>query len=373
MRLLSPSVRQGAVAALATVLVACTAASTPSPAPTAAPTASATGAASVAPKGELPKPELSTLRIAFSAGGEISQFAAIQASMAKIFDKYGISATTALFEGDSKAVGALQAGQVDFATFGPGTAMSSHLGDVPLMVIAQTATILTDDLVCGPNVKTAADVKGKKLAISTFGGTSFAAALLALKALNLSASDAQITQVGGQSARIAALKGGSVDCAVIDRTAQKDMIAAGLNIVAKIYEPPQPFGRSGMGTTKAFLERNPNTVLVGLAAILEGQNLIWTDPTGTAQRFAQHSQTDVARVAPLVEDFQKIGNRSLMWTDEIFMIGKKITASVNPDVIDVDIQKAQDKSLLQKLVDNGFYAKIGNPATCPTWTTTKGC
>jgi hypothetical protein len=62
-----------------------------------------------------------------------------------------------------------------------------------------------------------------------------------------------------------------------------------------------------------------------------------------------------------------------MWTDEIFTMGKKITASVNPDVIDVDIQKAQDRSLLQTLVDNGFYTKIGNPATCPTWTTTTPC
>jgi hypothetical protein len=62
-----------------------------------------------------------------------------------------------------------------------------------------------------------------------------------------------------------------------------------------------------------------------------------------------------------------------MWTDEIYDVGKKITASVNPDVIDVDIQKAQDKSLLQTLLTNGFYEKIGNPATCPTWTTTKGC
>jgi hypothetical protein len=128
-----------------------------------------------------------------------------------------------------------------------------------------------------------------------------------------------------------------------------------------------------MGVTKAFLQKAPNTVLVGLAGLLEGQNLIWTDPTGTAQRLAQHLQTDVSKTTPLVQDFLEIGNRSLMWTDEIYDVGKKITASVNPDVIDVDIQKAQDKSLLKKLLSIGFYEKIGDPATCPTWTTTKGC
>ena len=81
----------------------------------------------------------------------------------------------------------------------------------------------------------------------------------------------------------------------------------------------------------------------------------------------------LSTTTPMVEDFQVVGNRSLMWTDDIFTNAKKVLAPVNPDVVDVDIQKAQDKSLLQKLLDIGFYEKINNPATCATWTTTKGC
>jgi hypothetical protein len=38
---------------------------------------------------------------------------------------------------------------------------------------------------------------------------------------------------------------------------------------------------------------------------------------------------------------------------------------VNPDIIDVDINKAMDRSLLQKLVDLGFYTKINDPVTTP--------
>jgi ABC-type nitrate/sulfonate/bicarbonate transport system substrate-binding protein len=358
----------------AAIAAACTAASTPSPAAqSTAPSSAPSVAASVAPKGELPKPELTTLRLGFSAASEMSQFAGIQASMAKIFDKYGITTTVQSFEGEAKAVAALQAGQIDVGISGPGSTMSSWRTDVPQVIIAINASFLTDDLVCGPSIKTGADVKGKKIAISTFGGTSHASALLALKSLKLSATDAQITQVGGQTARIAAVKGGSVDCAVVDKVLQPDMKAAGLNIVTNVYEPPQPFGRSSTAVTKAFLDKNPNTVLVALAAIVEGQNLIWTDTDGTAQRFAQYLQIDVAKARPQVVEFQSVGNRSMMWTDEIFTNGKKILASVNPDVIDVDQSKAQDQTLIKKLVDNGFYAKINDPATCVGWTPTKSC
>jgi NitT/TauT family transport system substrate-binding protein len=369
-----PVPRLAALAVGCVLVTACTAAGTPSPAPTAAPTVASSSAASAAPKGELPKPELTTVRLGTSAGGEISQFAGVQAVTLKLFEKHGITPTLNAFEGGAKSVGALLAGQIDISMGGePGSAMASQMTDVPFVIVGMTAAILTDDLICQSSIRTPADVKGAKVAISSFGGVSHASALLALKSIKLSVTDAQITVVGGQSARIAAIKGGSVGCAVVDKVAQKEMLAAGLNVVAKTYDPPQPYGRANISVTKAFLQKNPNTVLVAIAAILEGQNLIWTDPDGTAQRFAQHLQTDVTKARPQVVDFQTVGNRSLLWTDEAFINGKKILASVNPDIIDVDISTAQDKSLTQKLIDNGFYARIGNPATCYTWTPTNSC
>jgi ABC-type nitrate/sulfonate/bicarbonate transport system substrate-binding protein len=316
---------------------------------------------------------VTTLRLGVSAPSENSQFAAQNAIVAKIFEKHGITATVTGFEGEGRVVAAMQAGQIDIGIASPASTMSSQLTDVPLAVIAVAAGFLTDDLVCSASIKGAADVKGKKIAISTFGGVSHASALLSLKALSMSATDVQITQVGGQTARVAALKGGSIDCAVVDKSIQKDMIAAGLNIVAKIYEPPQAFARSSTSVTRAFLEKNPNTVLVALAAILEGQNLFWTDTQGTAQRFAEWTQSNVAAVMPVIQDFLSVGNRSMMWTDEVFINAQKVVVALNPDIIDVDIQKAQDRGPLQKLLEMGYYEKIGNPATCIGWTPTKSC
>jgi NitT/TauT family transport system substrate-binding protein len=356
----------GALAVAGSLVAACAGAATP--APTAAPTAapgSPAASASAAPKGELPKPELTTLRLGTSAGTEMSQFLGPQAVALKLFEKYGITATIAAFEGEAKAVGALQAGQIDVGFAGSGSAVSSQLTDVPLVAVGSSATILTDDLVCGAAIKTAADVKGKKIAISTFGGTAHGSGLLLMKALKLSATDATFTQVGGQTARIAAVKAGSVECAVVDKVLQADMIAAGLNIVGKVYEPPQPYGRSGISFTKAFAQKNPNTVLVALAALLESQNMIWTDTAGTITRFAAHIQTDAAKAKPNVEDFLTVGNRSLQWKDEAFINAQKVIALVNPDIVDVKPANAYDRSFIQKLLDIGFYDKIGNPAKTP--------
>ena len=374
MRPLTSSLRLGTLIIAGALLAACTAASTPQPTAAPAPTAGGSPASSpTAAAGELPKPELTTLRLGVSAASEMSQFAGTNAMMAGVFDKYGIKATVSGFEATAKAVAALQSGQIDIGIADTTSAMASQLGDVPFVVIGVAAAFLTDDLVCGASIKGPADVKGKKVAIGSFGSIAYASALLALRSMQLATTDVQITQVGGQTARVAAVKAGSVECAVVDKSIQNEMVAAGLNIVAKVYEPPQPYARSSTAVTEAFLEKNPNTVLVSLAAILEGQNLIWADTTGTAQRFAEWTQTDLAKATPVVQDFLTVGNRSMLWTDEFFVNAKKTVAAINPDVIDVDIQTAQDKSLITSLLDGGFYTKIGNPATCLEWTPTKSC
>ena len=177
---------------------------------TASPTAGTAATASAAP-GTLPKPEVTTLRVGISTPNEPVQFAEKLADALGIYQKHGFTSVTVTgFEGDGKTLQALIAGQLDFMVGGASTAISSQTTDTPIKVIAMNSTKLTDGLWCGPNIKTKEDVKGKSVAISTFGGTSHGSALLLLKGIGYTDKDATITPVGGQSARIAALKGGSV-------------------------------------------------------------------------------------------------------------------------------------------------------------------
>ena len=77
------------------------------------------------------------------------------------------------------------------------------------------------------------------------------------------------------------------------------------------------------------------------------------------------SPQPTAKAKPNVEDFLQVGNRSLMWKDEAYVNAQKVIALVNPDIVDVNPADAYDRSLLQKLLDTGWYDKIGNPARTP--------
>lgn len=314
--------------------------------------------------GKLPTPELTKIRIGISAPSEPVQFAEKLADALGIYKKYGITDVTVTgFEGDAKALQALVAGQLDFMVGGASTAINSVVTDTPIKVIAMNSVILNDVLVCQKDIKTAADVKGKTVAISTFGGTSHGSALLLLQGLGLTSKDAVLTQVGGEGTRFAAMKGGSIACAVIGLDNVPTLTAAGMNAVFDLGKAKLQWGRSGLMARTDFLAKNPNTALVVVASTLEAQNLFWTDNAMVATKFAEFAQKKPEDATTLASGFKDYGSRSMTFTDDAFKAPRDVLAVVNPAVANVDVTKAYDLSFLKKLQDNGFYKKIGAPTT----------
>ena len=349
--------RSRTLALLATAAVfaaACsgTGAST-APEPSVAAGASAAPAESAAP-GALPTPEKTDIKIGLSVT-ETSQFAAKLAELAGIYEKNGLAVQITVFEGDGKVMQALQAGQLDVGLGGTSAFITSQTTDVPVKALAVNAVILTDELVTTADVKTADDLRGKCVAVSTYGGTSHGAVILSLKALGLTPEDVVITEVGGQSARIAALQGGACAAAPVDAARHEEMAGLGFNFLVNLKKEALPWGRSGLGVTEEWLAANPNTATVVAASVLEAQNMMWTDPDKAAEYYAEFTQSTVEEAKALILEFQSIGNRPMTWSDDAFQNPKDVLATVNPAMADVPVADAFDRSVLEGLKASGFY------------------
>jgi ABC-type nitrate/sulfonate/bicarbonate transport system substrate-binding protein len=347
--------------ATALLIAACSTPGAATTAPSVAPSAAPSGDASPsAATGELPTPEKTDIKMGLSVT-ETSQFAAELAKRAGIYERNGLNVETTVFEGDGKVMQALQAGQLDVGFGGTSAFVTSQTTDVPVVGLAVNAVILTDELVSTADVKDAESLKGKCVAVSTFGGTSHGAVILSLEALGLTPDDVVITEVGGQSARIAALQGGACAAAPVDAARHQEMADLGFNFLVNLKEEQLPWGRSGLGVTEAWLAENPNTATVIAASVLEAQNMMWTDADTAAEHYAEFTQSSVEDAKALIIEFQGIGNRPMTWTDEAFESPKRVLAAVNPDMADVAVTDAFDRSVLQNLQDIGFYEAKGIP------------
>lgn len=351
------------VAVATVVLTACvqgpvpTAASREAGGPPATPGISA-GASSVA----LPKPEVTALRVG-SAAHEADGYAPEFANYLGLYQNYGFERVeTHFFDGDARGRQALLAGQVDVLEASAGSAISALGTDSPLVMVAMFVNHPTDDLVSVPTVKTVDDLKGKTVAVSTFGGDSHASVLLSLKTLGLQSSDVTILQVGGESARIAALLAGSVAAAAVDDSNEDTVKGQGLNVLVHLADAPATLARAGLLVRRDWAAQHPDTVLDVVAASLEAQQRMYTDTDVAIDGFARWAQTkDRAGAAKEVRGFLRVGQRDLRTAPDGWQNLREVMATVDPRLKDVDVTTAYTYEYLDKLKALGFDRSVGVP------------
>lgn len=223
------------------------------------------------------------------------------------------------------------------------------------------STVLDHGLFCGKDIKAAADVKGKTIAIGTFGGTAHGSALLMLKGLNLTTKETTIQQVGNEATRIAALKGGSVSCAIIGISQKTTLTPLGLNVVFDLSSAKLQWGRRGVRARTDFIAKNPNTVLAVVAVTLLAQNFMFSDPNTATAKFAEFAQVKPDAAAIAMNAFLGYGSRSMMFTADAFTAPRDVLGAVNPAMANVDVTQCFDLTFLNQLKDRGFYAKNNIP------------
>ena len=340
----------------AAAVTAPTAAAAPTSAPAAAQAAIGAGA------DLLPKPEQTTIKVG-NAAHEADSFAPEFANQLGIYEKYGFTKVeTFYFDGDAKGRQALLAGQVDFLSGGPGSAISSQVTDTPLEAVGTFVLHPTDDIVTVASVKTAQDLKGKQIAVSSFGGDSHASVILGLKALGLTPQDVTITPIGGERARVAALLAGSVAAAPVDSAIEEEMKAQGLNILLRLPDAPVTLARESLQVRKDFAQKNPNTVLAVAAASLAAEQQMWFQKDKAIDGFLEWAQSkDRDTAANEVNMYLPVANRNMRFSADGWDNLKEVMLTADPNLKDVDVKKAYTFEFLDKLHQLGFDKAVGVP------------
>ena len=310
----------------------------------------------------LPKPELTKIRLGNNAH-EADSFATEYANQMGIYKQYGITdVSSTYFDGDAKGRQALLAGQVDIMSGSPASALESLTTDTPILQLGMFISKPTDDLVTSAKIKTVADLKGKKIGISQFGSDAHASVLLSLKALGLKQSDVTILQIGGDSARQAALKAGSIDAAPVDSSEEAKMQGLGFNILVHLKDAPTNLARESIMVRKDFAQKNPNTTLDLVAANMAALQDEFADPTNAASGYFKWIGTgDMAQAQHQINLYLQLAIRNMEGPADGWDNLKEVMATANPKIGNVNVKDAYTFEYLNKLKSLGFEKEIGIP------------
>jgi NitT/TauT family transport system substrate-binding protein len=136
-------------------------------------------------------------------------------------------------------------------------------------------------LVAQKEIRSVAELKGKRVGVSQFGGTSDLSARLALKHFGVEPErDALIIQIGSEGTRTAALRARSVAAIIVPVPAVVLLKRDGFNEISFVGDVVE-FASNGYTTTDQRIKENPQEVKKVLRALYRGLRFAKENPEGT--------------------------------------------------------------------------------------------
>lgn len=179
-------------------------------------------------------------------------------------------------------VAALASGSMDYIT-SVTTGTGGILGGVPAKVVAGITTNNPDFLMAKAEIRSIQELKGKKLAVSGFGGASHQRLLMIIRKAGLDPNtDVNILSVGEARLRLEQLRLGAIDATVL--TAPNNFVAerAGFRNLGSSQEI-LAFPATGVVTLERRLKEKPEQVKKVLRAVLKGIKYLKEDREGAVQ------------------------------------------------------------------------------------------
>lgn len=184
--------------------------------------------------------------------------------------KQEIEIEDVLMSGGSLSAQALASGQVKIVLTTGAVVPQFNLSGGDMVIIAGTINKLPYQIVARGEIKTPAQLKGKRVAISRFGSSSEWLVRLALTKMGLD-PDREITimQIGGQNERLASLQGNAVQATLLAPPISTNAVQKlGMVQLADLADYDTTYPLQSVITTRAYLKENRpllKRVLRGLA------------------------------------------------------------------------------------------------------------
>src|SRR5262252_1096501 len=170
---------------------------------------------------------------------------------AGLFKKYGLPAELVLIDGGSTNIQVLLANEARFVNVAGSAPILARAHGAKVVVIASSYNFIPYSLLVNKDIRSVADLKRKRMAITRLGGVTEVAASLALQKLGLSSKDMLYFQVGADVQKILAVQSGTVAATVLSPPALFTAITAGLKVLADLGDLGVKYPTATVATTNS--------------------------------------------------------------------------------------------------------------------------
>lgn len=302
--------------------------------------------------------QLTKLRAAYSAESSWS-LATWMAYEGGYFKKHGLDVDLVLIRSAATITAALIAGETPMIQLGGNGTIQAALQGADTVNLLTLVPLIPQSLVVTPDIKTADDLRGKRLGVSRFGALSDLVIRRYLRKLGLDPTkDVTIVQIGGIPELVTAMKAGAISGGSISPPALTVAKKSGFRELSDFESLDYKYPAVAIASTKSFIARHRATALNFIRGEIEGLHAIRSQKASAInvlKKYMRINDTDVLEEGYqyAVRFFQQKPYPTL---DEVRAVLDEY--SKMPQAANAKPENFIDLSLLRELEKEKFFERL---------------
>ncbi|MBM4264678.1 MAG: ABC transporter substrate-binding protein [Deltaproteobacteria bacterium] len=275
-----------------------------------------------------------------------------------LFHKYGIDVEPVFIRGAPILVAGLAAGDIQVGSTGGSATLAAVAGGQDLRIIATFGSRNNFDLMSQPNIKRPEELRGKRIGLTSVGGTTWMALLLWLEhfGLDVQRDKMQLQALGEQAVTVQALEAGIVNAAVLDGINSSRLKPKGFTVLGEYADLKHQFVSQALVVQRSYLQQRGDTLENLLKAQIEAVAYILAPKNKTAavRTLMRRMKISAAGAEEGYLDLLRVLERKPFPSVESIAQVQRLMKTQNPKIGAVNLEEINDARLVKKLDDSGF-------------------
>jgi ABC-type nitrate/sulfonate/bicarbonate transport system substrate-binding protein len=271
-----------------------------------------------------------------------------------LFAAQGLDVEIINMNGGSRGAAELQAGRLDTMHVGLSSVIGVNRAGGDLRSIGSLSNVIRFTFFSAPAVKTAADLKGGVIGVSTFGSESDSTVTLALQRLGLRRDDVILREYGGGMRRLDAVKSGEIKATPLNEPIASLARAQGVNVLIDLVPEQIAWVFSSIVVRRADIAQRRGMLLRFLKATAEGNHIALRDAERAKSVLARELRITDAKILDIAyNDFRAQSPPNI----EISVQGAENILAQFPGGSQ-KVEDYVDMSLIDALRAEGFFSGL---------------
>ncbi|HEX9145345.1 MAG TPA: ABC transporter substrate-binding protein [Candidatus Binatia bacterium] len=279
-----------------------------------------------------------------------------------LFRKQGVDVEVIVTGQGGTAVSALLANDIQTASSAGDALVNAALHGGDTVMIAGVINKGLQRIMVRSEIKTPADLKGRKVGVTRIGAVSHSVLLMMLKRWNMSPNDVQVVQVGSSPNMLASLDRGGIDAAVLTIPSMFVAEDRGYKVLVDLADTDIYYLHTMIATTRRYIKSNRDKLIRYLKGYLEGiayfkQNRKESlDVVRNKLRLSADQERDLERSFDLLSTkyYESMPYPSLRGVETVLGFVEKDA----PNAKTADPKSFVDDSLLREIDASGFVKAL---------------